>query len=86
MADMSLESMSALAQVPLTLRAELGRRSISGRELLQLHEGSIVPLPMLAGENVHLYAEDVLLGTGEVLALDSCMGVRIDDLLGGDSD
>ena len=77
---MTLESMFVIARVPLTLRAELGRRSISGRELAELREGSIVPLPTLAGENVDLYAENVLLGTGEVLALDSHLGVRIEKL------
>lgn len=86
MDDKCLESMFALAHVPVTLRAELGRRSISGRALLQLQEGSVVPLPILAGENVDLYVEDVLLGTGEVFALDSHMGVRIGDLLGEDSE
>lgn len=82
MGDNSLESLSVLHQVPLTIRAELGRRSISGRELLELREGSLVTLPTLAGENVDLYVEDILLGTGEVLALDSRLGVRIDQLAG----
>ena len=82
MGDNSLESLSALNQVPVTVRAELGRRSISGRALLELQEGSIVTLAVPAGENVDLYVEDVLLGTSEVLALDSRLGIRIDELVG----
>jgi flagellar motor switch protein FliN len=66
--------------VPITVRAELDRRTITIRELLELGEGSVLSFPRPAGENVDVYAEEVLIGTGEIIIVDAALGVRIADL------
>ncbi len=75
-----LDSFAPIANVPLTLCAELDRRQISLREVLELNVGSIVSLTRPAGENIDLYAADILLGSGEVLVIDSSLAVRIAEL------
>ena len=80
MPDIALESLAPIREVPLTLRAELGRRSISGNELMNLHPGSVLELSTLAGENVSLFIEDVALGTGEVLVTNNSLAIRVAEL------
>ena len=66
--------------VKIVMRAELGRRTISFPELMKLETGSILELNRATGENVDLYAEKVLLGTGEILVVESNLAVRVADL------
>ncbi len=79
-AQSAMEGFQAIADVPLTLCAELDRRKIRFRELLELRAESIVAFPRPSGENVDLYAENVLIGTGEILIVDSTLAVRVSDI------
>lgn len=76
----ALDSFQKIQGVPLTLSAELDQRKITVRGLLELHVGSILVLTRPAGENISLYAADVLLASGEVLVLDSSLAVRLAEL------
>ena len=64
------------------LRAELDQRTISFPALLGLEVGSILQLTRPTGENVDLYAANVLIGCGEILVMDSNLAVRMADLGG----
>lgn len=75
-----MKGLEAIEDVPLPLRAELGRKTISFRELLDLKMGSIVPLSRPAGENVDLYAGEAYLGSGEILVIDGVLAVRLADI------
>lgn len=72
-----LERFEAIDDVELTLRAELDRRVISFEELLSLDAGSVITLSRPTGENIDLYAGDVLIGSGEILVVDGILAVRI---------
>jgi len=76
-----LERFRMIDDVPLEVRAELDRRTISFRELMELDVGSLLTLARPTGENIDLYAGEVLIGSGEVLVMDGIMSVRIADLL-----
>jgi flagellar motor switch protein FliN len=75
-----MKGLEAIADVPLPLRAELGRKTISFRELLDLKIGSVVPLSRPAGENVDVYASDAYLGSGEILVIDGLLAVRLAEI------
>ena len=77
--DSANESLQTLGQVPLVLRAELDRKTIPFRELMDLNIDSIVALSRPAGENVDLYAGEVYVGSGEILVNDSMFAVRLAD-------
>jgi flagellar motor switch/type III secretory pathway protein FliN len=68
--------------VKIALRAELDQRTISFLALLGLEVDSILQLTRPTGENVDLYAGDVLIGCGEILVIDSNLAVRMADLGG----
>jgi flagellar motor switch protein FliN/FliY len=79
-ADANMEQFQLLNDVPLVLSAEVDHRRISVRELLELQVDSILELPKPAGENINLYASDVLVGSGEILVVDSTLSVRVADI------
>ena len=75
-------SFRIVEDVKITLHAELDQRTISFPALLGLEVGSILQLTRPTGENVDLYAGDVLIGCGEILVIDSNLAVRMADLGG----
>jgi flagellar motor switch protein FliN/FliY len=75
-----LPGYDGIDDILITLHAELGHKTVSFGELVSLNVGSVLQLGRPTGENVDLYAEDVLLGSGEILILDSTLAVRIADL------
>ncbi len=75
-----LEKMGMLSDVPMPLHVELDQTRISIRELLELQPGDVLTLSRATGENVDVYAGDVLIGWGEILLIDSKLAVRIADL------
>ncbi|MDQ2712616.1 MAG: FliM/FliN family flagellar motor switch protein [Acidobacteriota bacterium] len=76
-ANLKLENFQFLQDIPLSLFAELDRCKITVKQLLELREGSLLPLSRPTGENINIYAGNVLLGSGEILVIDSSLGVRV---------
>ncbi len=69
-----------LGDVPLTLTTELAQTKLSFAELLNLEVGDIIKCSRSTGENVDIFAEDTLIGWGEVLMIDGVLTVRIADI------
>lgn len=78
--EVDLAGFEFLGDVPLVIEAELDRRTISFRELLDLRPGSVITLARPTGENIDLYAAGVPIGNGEVLVVESRLAVRVADL------
>jgi flagellar motor switch protein FliN len=73
--------LSALQDVELDLRIELGRTELLVEEVLQLREGSVVPLNKLAGDPVDILVNGRLVARGEVLVLNDNFCVRIAEIV-----
>jgi len=69
-----------IGNVKILIHAELDQRTISFPALLNLEPGSILELRRPAGENVDIFAGKVRLGSGEILAAEANLGVRVADL------
>lgn len=79
-ADMMLNGYREIENVKLTVLAELDRGTISMGELLRLEVGDILPFARPVGENIDLFAADVLIGNAEILALNEKLAVRVADV------
>ncbi len=79
-AELKLARYQLIADVELDLLAELDRRMISAEELIRLKEGDVITFGRPAGENISLFAGDVLLGSAEILVVDERLAVRVADL------
>lgn len=76
----SLPGYEVIEDVKITLHAELDHKTVRFEQLVNLNIGSVLELGRPTGENVDIYAEGVLLGSGEILTIDSTLAVRIADL------
>lgn len=72
---------TALQDVELDLRIELGRTELLIEEILQLREGAVVPLDKLAGDPVDILVNGRLIARGEVLVLNDNFCVRVAEIL-----
>lgn len=74
-------SIDLIRDVPLKVTVELGRASLTVRDILALGAGSVVELDRLAGEPVDVLVNDRLIAHGEVVIVDESFGVRVTDLV-----
>ena len=74
-------TMDLLLDVHLDMSVELGRASMSVRDVLQLGPGSIVELDKLGGEPVDVLVNGRLIARGEVVVVDENFGVRITEII-----
>jgi len=73
-----------LGDVPLELTVELGRVTLSLREVAgRLGPGSIIPLTKLTGEKLDVRVNDRLVARGEAVAVGDRYGVRIVEIING---
>lgn len=71
----------SFGSIPVAVTVELGKAEMSLKEVLDLAEGSIVPLNRLAGEPLDLKVSGQLIAQGEVVAIDNNYGIRVTKLL-----
>ena len=65
--------------VPVKLSLELGKATLTVKEILQLQEGSIIKLDTAAGENALLCVNDRPLAAAEVIVINEDIGCRVAD-------
>lgn len=76
----TVRDLDLLAEVVLTVCAEIGRSEMTIEEVLKLGPGSLIELDKLAGEPVELLVNDRRIARGEVVVVDDSFGVRITEL------
>jgi len=73
------EEVAPLGDIPVEIEIELDRRIMTAREVLCLEQGSVIETMRSAGENIDIYIGGVLCGSGEIVVIESTLGVRITD-------
>lgn len=79
--QVDLSKLDLLMDVPLEIKVELGSTKLNLREILELHEGSMIQLNKLAGEPLDIYANDRLIARGEVVVIDENFGIRVTEIV-----
>jgi flagellar motor switch protein FliN len=74
---------SLLHDVPLELTVELGRITLTVRELSQrLGPGAVIALSKMTGEKLDIRINQLLVARGEAVAVGDRYGIRITELVG----
>jgi flagellar motor switch protein FliN/FliY len=68
-----------LADLALEIEAELDRIVLSMRQVLVWEAGSVITLTRSAGENIDIRIGGSLVASGEIVVIESLLGVRITD-------
>jgi flagellar motor switch protein FliN len=74
-----IEEVAHIATVRIDVEVQLDRRPMKLSEILALEEGSIIELKRSAGENLDIFIGRKLAAFGEIVIIESTMGVRITD-------
>ena len=75
----AFEQTAHLADVPIDLEVELGRKMMTLDAILSLNKGSVIRMPHSAGENIDILAGGYMFGSGEIVIIEERFGVRITD-------
>lgn len=74
-------NMETVLEIPVTLSMEVGRTSISIRNLLNLNQGSVVELDRVAGEPLDVLVNGTLIAHGEVVIVNEKYAIRLTDVV-----
>ena len=73
--------LEVILDIPVTISMEVGRTSITIRNLLQLNQGSVIELDRLAGEPQDVLVNGTLIAHGEVVVVNEKFGIRMTDVI-----
>ena len=73
--------LDVILDIPVTLSMEIGRTSVSIKDLLQLARGSVVELDSVAGEPLDVLVNGTLVARGEVVVVNDKFGVRLNQVI-----
>lgn len=76
-----LEEIAHLADVPIDIDVELGRKTMTLRAVLGLAPGSVISMARSAGENIDVLAGGRPIGSGEIVIIEERFGVRLTDFI-----
>jgi flagellar motor switch protein FliN/FliY len=74
-----LQQIAELADVPVDIEVELGRKILTIAQILQLGADSVIRMPRSAGDNIDILVGGTLIGFGEIVIIEDAVGVRITD-------
>jgi len=74
-----IEEIGHFSDIPLDLLVELDRKVMAVRDIIALDKGHVIKMKRSAGENLDLIVGGALLAFGEIVIIESSMGVRITD-------
>lgn len=73
------QEIAHIGNVGIEIEVQLDQRSMKLSEILSLEVGSIVEMSRSAGENIDIFIGKRLAAFGEIVIIESIMGVRITD-------
>jgi len=82
----NLEQIAPFLKMPLDVQVELGRRTLSLRDILNLEAGSVIAFHTRAGGNLNLFIGGVRIGSGEILSRRGTMALRVGGIGSGKRD
>lgn len=67
--------------IPLTVNVDLGRTTMTVRDILDLEDGSVIEISKSAGDNMEIKVKDEPLALGEIFVIEGSIGVRITEII-----
>ncbi len=77
---LSTDDLNAVMNVPVRVRAVLGRARMDLERLLRLQSGDVIELDRRAGEPIDIFVNDRFVARGEVVLIDDVLGVTLTEI------
>lgn len=74
-------SLEVVYDVPLQISAVLGKATMKISQLVRLSRGSIVELDKKVGDAVDVFVNDRIVAKGEIVLVDSKIGITITEII-----
>lgn len=75
------DNISKVANVEVTLCAELGKAKLMLEEAIEYDTGSIITLDKMKNDPVNIYVDDILIAKGQIIAIDDTYGIKIVEIV-----
>lgn len=69
--------LSHMADIGVTVAVQLGRATLTVKEILAMEAGAVITLESLAGEPADILVNGQPLGKGEIVVINDSFGVRV---------
>lgn len=79
--DRSAADLEAVFDVPVRISAVLGRTRMPVAKLLKMNVGTVVELDRQVGEAIDIYVNDRLVARGEIVLVDSRLGITMTEII-----
>jgi flagellar motor switch protein FliN/FliY len=79
------ENLNILLDIQMPITVVLGKTEVPFKRLLQLAPGSVLELDKAVGGPADLYVQDIQLATGDIVVVNDSYGIRIRQVLGGET-
>lgn len=74
-------NIAKVANIEVTLSAELGKSNLSLKDAIEYDAGSIIELDRANNEPVNIYVDDILIAKGQIVAIEDSYGVKIVEII-----
>ncbi|MGU8988158.1 FliM/FliN family flagellar motor switch protein [Clostridium perfringens] len=72
-----IKNINLLYDIPVCIKVKLGTTMLTVEEILKLDIDCIIPLNTNVGDPIEIYANDVLIGYGEIVIINDDIGVKV---------
>lgn len=76
-----LKNIAKVANVEVTLCAELGRTKLQLNDVIEYDSGSIIALDNTIDEPVNIFVDDILIAKGKIVAVEDTYGIKIVEIV-----
>lgn len=79
--EVDFNNIAKVANVEVTLSAELGRTNIKLKDAVECDRGSVIALNRANDEPVDVYVDDVLIAKAQIVAIEDTYGIKIVEII-----
>ena len=74
-------NIAKIANVEVTLYAELGKAKLQLKDAIEYDTGSIITLDKSANDPIDIFVDDILIAKGKIVAIEDTYGIKIVEIV-----
>ncbi|MBR5303618.1 MAG: FliM/FliN family flagellar motor switch protein [Candidatus Gastranaerophilales bacterium] len=75
------KNIAKVANVEVTMCAELGRAKIQLKDAIEYDTGSIITLDKTNNDPIDIFVDDILIAKGKIVAIEDSYGIKIVEII-----
>ena len=75
------QNIAKVANVEVTLSAELGKAKLQLQDVIEYDTGSIITLDKTSNDPINIYVDDILIAKGKIVAIEDTYGIKIVEII-----